>query len=320
MRGVLLLLAALGGAASCGTADAELAQKPVRLIVGSAAGGPLDLSARALAAVSERRLREPVVVGNLPGADEVGAMAELARLPADGHTLSLITSAFKGITAQAQRLAFDPDEVRTLLGFAEFRHLLVVKADAPWSAIDQLAAFGRANPGALSFGHEGAGTTTHVQGLLLFRELGVRINAVPFRNSSELTHALIGAQVNMALIDIAGIRALVRAGLLRPLVTVTAQRFAEFAQVPAALELGVAGPQWLNPAIGIAYRRGMPPERIGRLHDALRGAIEDPQFAAALAQIGLKGGYVAPEAYDAGVAAAAAQATPLLQDLGLHRP
>ena len=291
--------------------------KPIRFILGFAAGGPTDLSVRALAAVAGRQLGQSLVVSNMTGAGGTLAMAELARAPADGYLISMHTSSYKAMTAHTQKLSFDLDEVRTLLGYAEFRHLMFVKADAPWANIDELIAYGKANPGVLKFGHVGPGTSLQLQGLLYFRSAGVQVTDVPYRGSSEFTNAVLGGHVNVAFIDIAGIRALARAGTARLLVTLTQQRFPEFPDVPTAIEKGIPGPELFNPMVGIAIRRGTPPDRVKRLHDALRRAIEDPEFVKALNDIGLKSGYTPPEAFDEVVTRAEARAVPLLKELKL---
>lgn len=320
MRTTLRLLIIAACAAVGMLAQPVLAQypdKPIRFVLGFAAGGPTDLSVRALAAAGARQLGQQMVVSNTTGAGGTLAMAELARAPADGHTIAMTTSSYKAMTAHTQKLAFDLDEIRTLLGYAEFRHLLFVKADAPWAGYEDLIAYGRANPGAIKFGHVGAGTSLQLQGLLFFRAAGVVVTDVPYRGSSEFTNAVLGGHVNLAFIDIAGIRALARAGSVRLLVTVTGQRFADFPDVPTALEKGIQGPELFNPMVGVAIRRGTPPERVNRLHDALRRATEDPEFVKALNDIGLKSGYVAAEAFDATVTRAEARAVPLLKELKL---
>ena len=101
------------------------------------------------------------------------------------------------------------------------------------------------------------------------------------------------------------------------LVTATPQRFADFPDVPTALEKGIEGPEYFNPLVGVAVRRGTPPERVRRLHDALRRATEDPDFVKAMNDIGLKHGYMAPETFDGITAKAEARAVPLMKDLKL---
>lgn len=314
----LLLVACLAAAAFCAPAQAQpFPDKPIRFILGFAAGGPTDLSVRALAAAGAKQLGQPMVVSNMTGAGGTLAMGELARSPADGYTISMTTSSYKAMTAHTQKLGFDIAEIRTLLGYAEFRHLLFVKGDAPWNSYEDLVAYGRANPGALKFGHVGPGTSLQLQGLLFFRSAGVQVTDVPYRGSTEFTNAVLGGHVSMAFIDIAGIRALARAGTAKLLVTITAQRFTDFPDVPTALEKGIQGPELFNPLVGVAIRRSTPPDRIKLLHDALRRATEDPEFVRTLDNIGLKSGYIPPEAFEETTSRAEARAVPLLKELKL---
>ena len=156
-----------------------------------------------------------------------------------------------------------------------------------------------------------------MQGLLFFRSAGVQVTDVPYRGSSDFTNAVLGGHTSLAFIDIAGIRALARAGTVRLMVAVTPQRFTDFPDVPTALEKGIQGPELFNPMVGVVLRRGTPPDRVKRLHDALRRATEDPDFVKSLNDIGLKSGYVAPEVFDETTTRAEARAVPLLKDLKL---
>jgi len=298
-------------------AHAQYPDRPIRFLLGFAAGGPTDLSTRALAAAGARILGQPMVVQNMPGAGGTLAMAEIARQPADGYTISMITTSYKALTAHQTKPSFDLNELQTLLGYAEFRHILFVRGDSPHKTIDDLVRYARSNPGALKFGHVGMGTSLHVQGLLFFRGVGAQVLDVPYKGSAEFTNAVLGGHVDMALIDIAGIRSLARAGTVRLLVTVTPQRFTEFPDVPTALERGVEGPELFNPELGVAVRRGTSPDRIKRLHDALRKAIDEPDFVKAMSDMGLKSGYMTPEGFDAIITKAEAKSIPLMKEIGL---
>jgi tripartite-type tricarboxylate transporter receptor subunit TctC len=303
--------------ASLAQAQTQFPDKPIRFLIGFATGGPTDLSTRALAIAGGRLLGQPMVVQNMPGAGGTLAMAELARQPADGYTVAFTTTSYKALTAHQQKPPFDLNELQTLLGYAEFRHLLFVRADSPHKTIDDLVRFAKANPGALKFGHVGMGTSLHLQGMAFFKGVGAQVLDVPYKGSAEFTNAVLGGHVDMAFIEVAGIRSLARAGTVRLLVTLTPQRFAEYPEVPTALERGVEGPELFNPELGVAVRKGTPPERVKRLHDALRRAIDEPDFAKAMNDMGLKSGYMAPEGFDAIVTKAEARALPLMKETGI---
>ena len=139
-------------------AQSQFPDKPIRFLIGFATGGPTDLSTRALAITGGRVLGQPMVVQNMPGAGGTLAMAELARQPADGYTVAFITTSYKALTVHQTKPSFDLNELQTLLGYAEFRHLLFVRADSPHKTIDDLVRFAKANPGAFKFGHVGLGS------------------------------------------------------------------------------------------------------------------------------------------------------------------
>jgi tripartite-type tricarboxylate transporter receptor subunit TctC len=303
--------------ASLAQAQTQFPDKPIRFLIGFATGGPTDLSTRALAIAGGRLLGQPMVVQNMPGAGGTLAMAELARQAADGYTVAFTTTSYKALTAHQQKPPFDLNELQTLLGYAEFRHLLFVRADSPHKTIDDLVRFAKANPGALKFGHVGMGTSLHLQGMAFFKGVGAQVLDVPYKGSAEFTNAVLGGHVDMAFIEVAGIRSLARAGTVRLLVTLTPQRFAEYPEVPTALERGVEGPELFNPELGVAVRKGTPPERVKRLHDALRRAIDEPDFAKAMNDMGLKSGYMTPEGFDAIVTKAEARALPLMKETGI---
>ena len=296
---------------------AQYPDKPVRLLIGFATGGPTDLSVRALAIAGGRVLGQPVIVQNMPGAGGTLAMADLARQPADGYTVAFITTSYKALTAHQSKPSFDLNELQTLMGYAEFRHVLFVRGDSPYKTIDDLIRYAKANPGALKFGHVGLGTSLHLQGLIFFRGFGVEVIDVPYKGSAEFTNAVLGGHIDTAFIDIAGIRNLAHAGTVRLLITITQQRFAEFPDVPTALGRGIEGPELFNPALGVAVRKGTPPDRVKRLHDALKKATEEPDFVKAMSDMGLKSGYLSAETFDAIVTKAETRAVPLMKEVGI---
>jgi tripartite-type tricarboxylate transporter receptor subunit TctC len=317
-----LLVALAAGLASQlvpgATALAQKAEKPVRFLVGFPAGALTDLSARALAGVAARYLEQQVLVVNVPGAAGALAINELVKHPPDGSTVAMMTTSYKALVVHQQVPPFDLGELKTLLGYAEFRQLLFVKSDSPFANFDELIAYGRKNPGTIKFGHSGTGTSLHLQGLLFFRSAGVDAPDVPFKGSNDYVNAILGGHLPAAIIDIAGVRQLARAGTVKLVVAFVAERFPEFPEVPTAREKGFPGLEVFNPQLAVMVRSGMPPDRARRLHDAFKRATEDPEFIKSLEAMGLKGGYIAPEAVDDTVAKAEAKAIPILKELKLH--
>lgn len=321
LRAPLLIALAVGLASQLvpvAPAVAQQTEKPVRFLVGFPAGALTDLSARTLASVASRYLEQQVLVVNLPGAAGSLAINELVKQPADGYTIAMMTTSYKAIVVHQQKPPFDLAELKTLLGYAEFRQLLFVKGDSPFAKFDDLIAYGHKNPGAIKFGHSGTGTSLHLQGMLFFRSAGIDAPDIPFKGSNDYLNAVLGGHLPAGIIDIAGVRQLARAGTVKLVVAFVAQRFPEFPEVPTAQEKGFPGLEVFNPQVAVMIRNGAPPDRMRKLHDALKRATEDPEFIKNLDVIGLKGGYIAPEAVDDTVSKAEAKAIPILKELKIY--
>lgn len=317
----LLVAVAVGLAsylAPVAPAVAQKPEKPVRFLVGFPAGALTDLSARTLAGVASRYLEQPVLVVNVPGAAGSLAINELVKHAPDGNTIAMMTTSYKAIVVHQQIPPFDLVELKTLLGYAEFRQLLFVKGDSPFASFDDLIAYGRKNPGAIKFGHSGTGTSLHLQGMLFFRSAGIDAPDVPFKGSNDYLNAILGGHLPAAIIDIAGVRHLARARTVKLVVAFVAERFPEFPDVPTAREKGFPGLEVFNPQLAVMFRNGTPPDRVRSLHEAFKRATEDREFIKNLEAIGLKGGYIAPEAVDDTVSKAEAKAIPILKELKIH--
>jgi tripartite-type tricarboxylate transporter receptor subunit TctC len=297
---------------------AQFPDKPIRFLVGFAPGGATDLSARALANIAPRYLQQQVVVINVPGAAGALAMNELAKAAPDGYTIAMMTTSYKALVMHQQKPLFDPAELRTLLGYAEFRQLIFVRSDSPYARFDDMIAFGRRNPGTIKFGHSGTGTSIHLQGLLFFRAAGIDAQDVPFKGSNDYLNAVLGGHLPAGVIDIAGVRAHIRAGTVKPVVVFVEQRLPDLPDIPTARERGFPGLEVFNPQVAVMFRRGTPADRVQKLHDAFKRTIEDADFIRNVDDMGLKGGYIAPEAVDDTIARAEARAVPILKELNLY--
>lgn len=297
---------------------AQFPDKPLRFLVGFAPGGPTDLSARALANVASRHLAQQVVVVNVPGAAGGLAMNELAKAAPDGYTIAMMTTSYKALVTHQQKPPFDPADLRTLLGYAEFRQLVFVRSDSPYARFEDMVALGRKNPGAIKFGHSGTGTSIHLQGLLFFRAAGIDAPDVPFKGSSDYLNAVLGGHLPAGVIDIAGVRSHIRAGTVKPVVVLVEQRMPELPDVPTAREKGIAGLEVFNPQVAVMIHRATPAERVQKLHDAFRRATQDAEFAKSLDDMGLKGGYLPPQEVEDTIARAEARAIPVLKELNLY--
>lgn len=295
----------------------EYPEKPIQFLVGLAPGSLTDLSARALAKSASKYLEKQLVVVNTTGAAHTVALNELAKSTPDGYTIALIPSAYRTLIAHTQKAPFDLKVLKILLGYAEFRGVLFVRGDSPYVKMEDLVAYGRKNPGAIKFGHSGRGTAVHIQGALFFKSANVEAIDVPFKGNNEYVVAVIGGHIMAGVVDISGVKEQFLAGTLKPVVFFTNQRFNEWPDVPTSKEKGYADVSAINALIGLCVHKDTPPDRVKKLHDSLKKAIEDPEFRKVLDDMGLKCGYISPQGMEENISEAERIGVPLLKELKL---
>jgi len=297
--------------------EKKFPEKPIQCLVGLVAGSSVDLAARAVAKIAPKYLSKPLVVTNMAGAGQSVAMNELSKSAPDGHTIAVVTTAFKSLAAHQQKIPFDPANVKSLLGFGEFRQLLFMKGDSPYAKLDDLIAYGKKNPGWMKFSHSGRGTSIHIQGVLFFKSAKLEFSDVPFKGSAECVSSVLGGHVPAGVTEISGIKKLLDAGTLKPVVVFTSERIKELPDIPTAQERGYADVSSQNPIIYVAIHKDVPPDKVKVLHDAFKKTVEDPEFVQLAETMGLKRAYFPPRAVDEVILKAEESAVPLMRELGI---
>ncbi len=224
-RGALLVSVGLGQAQ-------EFPTRPVTLIVPFAAGGTTDIGLRALAAATEKHLGQSIVIENRTGAGGVLGPLQMATSSApDGYTIAQIPiTVFR--YPFTRKTTFDPiNDLSYIMSLSGYTFGVVVKKDAPWATFQDFLADAKANPGKISYGTPGAGTTLHLTMEQIAKERGIKWTHVPFRGTSESTNALLGGHIN-AVADASGWAPLVESGQLRLLVIWTDKRSKSWPNVP----------------------------------------------------------------------------------------
>ncbi|MGQ0509344.1 MAG: tripartite tricarboxylate transporter substrate binding protein [Betaproteobacteria bacterium] len=294
MNRILTTAAGLVFALGAGMAAAQtFPAKPITLIVPWPAGGSTDTHLRSFAQVAAKYVGQTIIVENKPGAGGMLGPAGMARsAPPDGYTLSqLAVSAFR--IPHIQKVDWDPIKDFTyIIGISGYTFGVVVKSDSPLRTLNDLVAWAKANPGKLSYGSTGNGTSPH----LLMEELGMKAGAqflhVPFKGNADSTQALLGGHV-MAQSDATGWGRHVDAGAFRLLVTFGEKRTKWNA--PTAKELGIDIVSY-SP-YGIVAPKGMDPKLQRYLHDAFKKALDDPEHMKVLAQLDQVYWYKSSEEY-----------------------
>jgi tripartite-type tricarboxylate transporter receptor subunit TctC len=263
--------------------------KPIRVLVGFAAGGGTDIQARIVQPRLAEALGANVVVENKPGAGTSIAAAEVARAAPDGHTLLY---SFNGAFAQvpftlAGGVAYDPVKDFTPLSLgASGSQILVLHTAVPATNIRELLAWAKANPGKLNIASFGTGTSSHLFAEMFMRQSGVEMVHVPYKGTGDAVKDLLAGRVQI-MFD-AGTSALqnVATGRMRMLAVVGEKRSPFTPEVPTLTEQGIKGIDlvgwlgWFGPA-------GLPPETTKKLNAALVKALNEPGVRAAIE----KGGY-----------------------------
>ena len=279
------LLAAAASALLWAVCAAALAQafplKPVTLICPWPAGGPTDLHLRKVAELAARKLGQPVIVENRPGGSGMNGPATMAKTAkADGYTISQLTiTAFR--VPYMQRVDWDPlADFSYIIGLSGYTFGIVVKSESPLKSVQDLIAYAKANPGKLSYGTPGTGTSLHLAMEEIAAKAGVQFLHVPFKGNADSTQALMGGHI-MAQVDSTGWARQVDAGTFRLLATLGDRRTRWNA--PTVKELGVDTVS--NSPYGLVGPKGMPQPVLKQLHDAFKLAIDDPEHLKTLQQL-----------------------------------
>jgi tripartite-type tricarboxylate transporter receptor subunit TctC len=256
--------------------------RPVRLIVGLAPGGAVDILARLVGEWLSRRLGQPVVIENRPGdAGSVGAEMVL-RSPADGYTLFMATSA-NVINAQREKLNFVRDSMAVALVGQE-PIILSVNPSLPVKTLAEFITYAKANPGKLNMASPGNGSVPHIAGELFKLMAGIEMVHVPYRGGAPALTDLMGGQVQVAFMGPAASLSFIKAEKIRALAVTSETRAAVLPSIPAASEVvpGYEASQWF----GIVAPKGTPPDIVKKLNTEINAGLVDAQFQARLVELG----------------------------------
>lgn len=270
------ILAVLGLAFFGSLAQAQgFPNKPITLIVPWPPGGSSDLHMRAFAEIASRHLGQPIIVENRPGAGgTLGPVTMAQTAKPDGYTLSQFPISMLRYP-HMQKLAVDPVRDFTyVINLTGYTFGVVVRADAPWKTWREFLDYAKANPGKVSFGSTGTGTSPHLLMEIVGAKEGIEFIHVPFKGNADSTQALMGGHI-MAQSDATGWAPHVDSGRFRLLVTFGDQRTKRWPNVPTSKELG-QGIVSYSP-YGIVGPRGMDPAVVKVLHDAFKKALYDPE-------------------------------------------
>jgi tripartite-type tricarboxylate transporter receptor subunit TctC len=259
--------------------------RPVRILVGFAAGGNFDIVARLIGQWLSEQLNQPVIVENRPGAGSNLATEAAIRAPADGYTL-LLGGAANAVNATLyERLTFNfVNDVAPIAGVVRFPNVMTVGASFPAKSVPEFIAYAKANPNKINHGSSGNGTTQHLAGELFKMKTGVSFAHVPYRGGSQAINDLLSGQVQVLFEALPASIQHIRSGSLRALAVTTAARSAVLLDLPTMGEFvaGYEASGWN----GVCAPRSTPVEIIQKLNGVINAGLADPKLQARLADLG----------------------------------
>ena len=273
----------------------EFPSRPITLICPWPPGGSTDTHLRRFAEIAAKYLGQPVLIENRPGAGGTVGPGHLAQTAKpDGYTLSQMhMGAFR--IPHMQKLAWDTVRDFTyIIGLSGYTFGVVVKSESPFKSFRDLLDYARANPGKLSYGSTGTGTSPHLLMEEVSMKTGVQILHVPFKGNADSTQALLGGHI-MAQSDSSGWGRFVDAGQFRLLVTFGKTRTKHWPSVPTANDLGLD--MVYSSPYGIVGPRGLEPRVVKILHDGFKKALDDPENLKVLDQLDQELWYQSSEDY-----------------------
>ena len=259
-------------------AEDAFPNRPIRLVVPFATGGPSDIVARLLAPRMTAVLGQPIIVEARPGAGGVTCMDVVAKAPADGYTIGLGSAGGMAISpGLLPNMPYD-----TLRDFAPLTlavlvpEPLIVPAARPWQNLADLIAAARARPGALNYASAGPGSMPHLAGELLKLAAGIDLTHIPYKGGAPLTLALVAGEADLGFADLPILLPHLKAGTLRALAFGGAERFPLLPEVPTFTELGLPGVK-TNNWHGLFAPARTPEPVLAALHRAALGALAAPE-------------------------------------------
>jgi tripartite-type tricarboxylate transporter receptor subunit TctC len=262
--------------------------KPIRVIVGFAAGGPTDVIARVIAQDMTAAMGQTVLVENRPGANAIIATELVARAPADGYTalfssLSLLVNAI----LSPDKVKYDPfKDFAPVSNGALLPMVIVTRPSTPVKSLRELIDLAKRRPGEVTYGSAGHGGSAHLAGAMLETLGHVKMTHVSFRGNAPALTDVIAGQVTFMFYPSIGIAEFVNAGKLKVLAVGTNEHHPDFPSAPTMKEAGYPGLADTAPWVGMLVPAGTPHAIVNRMSEEMRKSLAKPETTARVKQLG----------------------------------
>jgi len=283
-----------------GLAHAAYPEQPIKMVVAYASGGGTDIIARLMAQYMQKHMgnNASIVVMNRPGAGGAIGFTEVVNAKPDGYTIGFINTPNVLTIPIERKVSFHWSNYDLLGNVVDDPGNFSVHADTPIKSLGELAAYAKANPGAVTYGTTGIGSDDHLAALMFERAAGVKLTHVPFKGAAEVHNAIASKQIFMAALNIGEALQYQKGGTpLRHLGQMSEKRSSLAANVPTFKEQGFK--VIMASLRGIAAPKGLPPAVREQLVNAVQKAAADPEFQAKASNYFAPLRYLAPAAYAA---------------------
>jgi tripartite-type tricarboxylate transporter receptor subunit TctC len=293
-----LLLAVLALTLALPAQAQQYPSRAVRIVVGFAPGGGVDISARLMGAKLSEYLGQQFVVENKPGAGTNIAAAEVVKSAPDGYTLFMNSPAVVINTALYAKPPYQMSDFTGVSLFSQTTNLLVVPAALEAKTAQDLVRMAKEKPGALNYSSAGQGTTQHLAAELFKLRTGTQIVHVPYKGSGPSMTALLAGEVQLSFINPVAVGGHVKAGKLRALAVTDDRRTEVLPDVPTMKEAGIEGVE-VSLWYGLLAPAATPKDVIDRLAGAVARSVKDAQVLEALKKQGADPVGNTPEQFNA---------------------
>jgi len=285
-------------------ARAEYPDKPIKIIVPFSAGGIVDSLARVAGEKLQARYGKPVVVENKTGAGGAIGTDFVAKAPADGYTLLMVSPSHAVLPSLQKNLSWNPvRDFKAVAGVGIVPNVIVVHPDVPAKNMAELLALARSRPVPLTYATAGVGTSNHLAGELLAQEAGIKLDHVPYKGQSDALNDLIAGRVDLMPLTAALAMPYVKAGKLRALAVTTGKRAEALPDLPTVAESANLPNYQVGTWFGLVAPAGTPAPILEKLSADVQAILDMPDVKARFDTLGMEMAPQSGSEFDAFVAA-----------------
>jgi tripartite-type tricarboxylate transporter receptor subunit TctC len=290
----------IGVLATVQVARAEYPEKPVRLIINAAPGGAADSTARVVAAELARRLGQPFVIDNKPGASGAIGLDVVAKAAPDGYVIgnnNLATFIVGALTAKHLPYRIEQDFTPIATLFTQ-PNIVGVTPGLPVKTLNELVAYAKANPNKIAYGSTGQGTSLHVLTEMLRMNTGIEMVHAPYKSAPAAEGDLAAGHIQLMISNFTSMEPQVKAGRIRALAITSATRSPRLPDVPTVAQAGAPYLEMVTWG-GIVGPKGLPPAVVKKLNTTINEILLDPNVKKQFEAMGSESAVKSPEQFEA---------------------